>query len=246
MNVSVIIPAKNEESTIERMVVMLLSVYPYIINQVIVVDDGSTDRTRTILKKLAQKDRRITVMSRKPPFGVGLAIREGLTRVSARSTHILSMDADFIRNISDLNEFFTEIRKWDGIIGSRYGQRNLLIQYPFLKRIANRAFHLIVRLLFGITHTDLTNNFKLYKKVLFQNLPLKASDYAINAETGLYPIRMGYTIGELSVPWFARERHMGVSKFRLARLLPSYLAVLARAWAIRANRKPGQKDTKSL
>jgi len=229
MKVALVLPARDEEAVIGKMVTMMLAVYDAFITHVIVVDDGSRDQTARIVASLAKKDPRITLLRHHPPYGVGLAIREGLSHVPKGTTHILSMDADFLRNVPDLFDFFALIPRYDGLIGSRYVARYSLIHYPFLKRVFNRIFHAMVRLIYGVTTKDLTNNFKLYKKEVFDALPLSATDFGINAETGLYPVLMGYRIGEIPVAWYARERDMGKSKFRLLGVAPSYIRVLVRA-----------------
>ena len=229
MKVAVVIPARNEEEVIGKMLSLLIAVYDKIISQIVVVNDGSHDRTAGIVSQAARGDRRIKLINRRPPHGVGFALREGLTHVTPQADYILTIDADFIRNIPDLTDFFSHIGKYDGLIGSRYKDPYSLIRYPFFKKVANRAFHWLVRFFLGVKHSDLTNNFKLYRKQVFDNLALTAGDYAVNAETGLYPILMGYNIGELPVTWFARDRSMGRSKFKLLSVAPGYARILLRA-----------------
>lgn len=233
MIVSLLIPARNERDVIGKMVRMTLAVYPDVIRHVIVVDDGSTDTTAAVVGKLASRDKRIILIKRLPPHGVGLAIREGLRHIPEDTTHILTMDADFIRNIPDLEEFFAAIGKYDGIIGSRYLAPHSLIRYPLLKKFFNRAFHLLVRMRYGVKLHDLTNNFKLYKKDIFARLPLTADGFAVNAQTGLYPVLLGYHITELPVTWFARERDMGYSKFKLLTVAPGYWKALLEAASLK-------------
>ncbi|MBI3955358.1 glycosyltransferase family 2 protein, partial [Candidatus Gottesmanbacteria bacterium] len=221
--VSIIIPARNEEKIIDKMCLILLTLYDKYITEIIVVDDNSTDKTAFIIDKLKITHPKIKLIKRKPPNGVGLAIRDGLKQVSNKSSHIFTIDADFIQNVIDLEEFFLKVNQYDGLIGSRYLSKNSLVNYPLLKKVFNRSFHLLVRLLLGIKHKDLTNNFKIYRKELYLSLPLAANDYSINAETGLYPILMGKNIGEISVVWFARSRNMGTSKFNLLKVAPGYI-----------------------
>lgn len=233
MKVAVVIPARNEEETISRMVRFLLALYGKYIVRVIVVDDGSTDKTAEIAAGLAAADRRVMLVRRRPPHGVGRALREGLRHIPSSCTHILTLDADFVRNMPELEEFFAKIGGYDGLVGSRYLERHSLIRYPFMKLVFNRAFHLLARLLFGIGNTDLTNNFKFYRKDVYLSLPLAAEGYAVNAETGLYAVLLGYRIGELPVVWFARSRSMGSSKFSLLKVAPGYVRVLASACRLR-------------
>lgn len=223
---SIIIPARNEEKIIAKMCLVLLTLYDKYIQEIIIVDDNSTDKTASIINKLKKNHPKVRLIKRKLPAGVGLAIRDGLKHVNSKSTHIFTLDADFIQNVIDLEEFFLKINQYDGLIGSRYLVKHSLVNYPLLKRFFNRSFHILVRLLLGIKHKDLTNNFKLYKKNLYLSLPLTASDYSINAQTGLYPVLMGKKIGEIPVVWFARSRNMGTSKFNLLKVAPGYVRVL--------------------
>lgn len=223
---SVILPARNEEQTIGKMCLSLLALYDKYINEIIVVNDNSTDKTAGVVSRLMKTHPKIKLLNRTPPSGVGLAIRTGLKNVNKKSNYIFTLDADFIRNITDIEEFFNQIDSFDGLIGSRYKEKNSLVNYPPLKKFFNRSFHLLVKVLLGIKHTDLTNNFKLYKKDLYLSLSLTANDYSINAQTGLYPILMGKKIGEIPVVWFARSRNMGYSKFNLIKVAPGYVKVL--------------------
>ncbi|MFA6282023.1 MAG: hypothetical protein WCY05_05965 [Candidatus Omnitrophota bacterium] len=91
----------------------------------------------------------------------------------------------------------------------------------------NRLFHIIVKTLFLIKQHDLTNNFKLYKSVIFKTLPWKATGYSMNAETGILPILAGYDIKEAPVSWIGRTATMGSSKFRLFKSGLNYINVIA-------------------
>ena len=99
------------------------------------------------------------------------------------------------------------------------------------KKIANRIFHKLINLLLGIKHVDLTNNFKLYKMQVIESiLPLlDSSGFSINAETGLYPVLLGYRIKEVPVSWVGRTAEMGRSNFQVMKAGPGYIKVLIKA-----------------
>src|SRR4030042_4729859 len=117
---TVIIPVKNEEQTISKFVRLLLTTYDAYINEILIIDDGSTDSTFSVISELSKKYRKAKPVKRSFPFGVGIALREGLKRVSKSSNYVLTLDADFVRNISDLEDFFNIIPQYEGFIGSRY------------------------------------------------------------------------------------------------------------------------------
>lgn len=229
MSLSVVIPAHNEEENIEKMVMGLLESYPKIIREVIVVNDGSKDKTKEIVKVLIKKNKKIKLINRRPPNGVGLAICDGIKNVSKKSTHILTMDADFIENIKDIKKFLEKIKDYDGLVGSRYLKPKSLVRYPVFKKFANRLFHTLCRVLLGITQKDLTNNFKFYKVEIFKRIPMESRNFSINAETGIYPIIYKYKIGEIPVKWIGRTASMGVSKFKVISVGPDYIKVLIKS-----------------
>ena len=112
-----------------------------------------------------------------------------------------------------------------------------MVNYPLMKKIMNSSFHFIVRALFHIRQKDLTNNFKLYKVEIIRGLPWKSDDFAINAETGIFPIVAGYNIAEVPVSWIQREAGMGKSKFHLFKVGRSYIKVIGRAWRLSRGKK---------
>lgn len=233
INLSIIIPAHNEEKNVKKICNAFLTIYPKEILEIIIVDDGSTDKTGVIADRLAKRNKKIKVIHRLSPSGVGLAIRQGIKSVNSKASHVLTIDADFIENVPDIKLFLERIDQFDGLVGSRYLLPKSLIRYPILKKIANRSFHLLCRLVLGITQRDLTNNFKLYKKEIYDRIPLTSSNFSINAETGIYPLIYGYKIGEIPVKWIGRTSSMGLSKFKLFEVGPYYFRVLLMAILLR-------------
>jgi len=226
-NLSVVLIAHNEELNIARMIEGLSESYDKDILEVVVVDDYSSDRTPLIVEELQKKYKKVGLVRKGPPCGVGRALKTGFKSVNPKAEYILSMDSDFIENISEASLLIDEIEKgYDGIIGSRFIKGSKLNAYPFLKRVANRIFHLIIRVLFNIKCRDLTNNFKLYRREIFQELPYLSNDFAMNAETGILPIIHGYKIKEVPISWTERSKSMGKSKFSILKYGPSYIKVI--------------------
>jgi len=214
---------------ISAMVQGLISRYMQEILEIVVVNDNSTDTTAEVVRALQKVYPNLKLIIRKAPCGVGRALRDGFRAVSPEAEYILSMDSDFITNIPDVASLIAKIEEgYDGVIGSRYIQGGRLVNYPVVKKAVNRLFHFAVRVLCGIRCHDLSNNFKLYRKKLFQELPYRSDDFAMNVETGLMPHLFGYRIAEVPVSSTGRTAGMGKSKFRFLRFFGSYLVVLAR------------------
>jgi glycosyltransferase involved in cell wall biosynthesis len=156
---------------------------------------------------------------------VGRAIKDGYA--AARGEYILSMDCDFQLIIPELRDLFDVVAEGHaGAIGSRFSHESVLINYPFPKIIANRAFHLLVRLVLRRQIRDISNNLKLYRAEILKELDITRPDFGANAETGLGPLLAGYDIQEVPISWINRTQEMGTSDFRILRFAPSYLRAL--------------------
>lgn len=232
MKISIVIPAHNEENNLPKIVPALFKELDKYILEIIIVNDASKDETRTVAEKLMKKYKKLVLVNRSPPCGVGRALREGYAKVSGKAEWVLSMDCDFLENIKEIKQLIIKAQEgYDGVIGSRYLEKNQLVNYPIIKKISNRLYHLLVRTILGIKQKDLTNNFKLYKKEIFDNIKFQSTDFAINAETGIFPILKGYKIAEVPVSWV--QRYFDSSDFKVFKLAPSYLKVALRAIGFR-------------
>lgn len=238
-NLSIILIAHNEEANISKMVEGLISNYSKEILELIVVDDASTDSTASIVDSWSKKNPKVRLVKRVPPCGVGRALKTGFSSVNPKSEYVLTMDSDFTENIKDVAALIRKVEEGnlDGVIGSRFVKGGAVVNYPLLKKLMNRMFHILVKALFSIKQNDLTNNFKLYKTEIVRRLPWKSDDYAMNAETGILPIVAGYRVAEVPVYWIGRSAHMGRSKFRLFKVGRSYIRVISYAWNFIHNKK---------
>lgn len=238
-NLAVILIAHNEEEAIGPMLEGLVATYEREILEVIVVDDASTDHTRAVVEAILPRSPKIKLLRRKPPCGVGRALKAGFGAISAEAEYVLSMDSDFVNNITQVRALIDAMTAQDrhGVIGSRFVAGAEMIGYPFSKRLMNRLFHLVVKTLFRIRQNDLTNNFKLYRAEIFRTLPWQSNEFAMNAETGLLPILAGYNIAEVPVVWVNRDPHMGRSKFGLLKHGGGYLQVILHALKFARARK---------
>lgn len=228
-SVSVVVPCHNEEMNVEPLVRKLKGFFGEYIHEIILVDDNSRDHTADIIRSLAEADSLIHPVFRTPPNGVGRAIADGY-RV-ATGEYVLSMDCDFQHLLPEIRDLFDAAAEgYDVAIGSRFSRHSIVLNYPFQKIIANRGFHALAQLLFLRHFHDLTNNLKLMRRSVIEQLELTQPGFAINAETGLQPLLMGFTVKEVPISWVNRTPDMGVSSFRLARVGGGYCQVLFRLW----------------
>jgi dolichol-phosphate mannosyltransferase len=227
--ISVVIPCHNEEMNVGPLVERLLGYYGEYVHEIIPVNDGSTDRTAEIIAKLADKDKRVKPLHRLPPNGVGLAIADGLA--AATGPFVLTMDCDFQHLLPEFRDLLDKVAEgYDVVIGSRFSRHSVLLNYPFLKIFANRAFHALAMLLFRVRIRDVTNNLKIMRREVVRDLRLRQPGFAVNAETGLQPILLGYRVKPVPISWINRSPGMGTSSFRLVRVGGGYWHVLIGMW----------------
>jgi len=223
--VSIVAPCHNEEANISSLIENLKGYFNDYIHEFIIVDDNSADRTGEIAEKLAAQDSRIKVIRREMPNGVGLAIRDGIS--AATGDYILIMDSDFQHILPELTGLFDAAADGaDVAMGSRFSRESVLLNYAFTKILVNRGFHILANILFRKHFRDVTNNLKLMKHEVASRLRLTASDFAVNAETGLQPLLMNLNVKEVPISWINRSVDMGLSSFVILKTGPNYFIVL--------------------
>ncbi|MGB7266802.1 MAG: glycosyltransferase family 2 protein, partial [Terracidiphilus sp.] len=164
---SVVIPARDEEGCIASTVEHLhleLQLHD-IAHEIIVVDDGSSDRTAVIVTGLSDKMPEVRLVRNGPPHGFGRAIAQGLLQMNGDAAVVMMADEsddcrDVVRYWSKLNE------GWDAVFGSRFMKGGGVIDYPWLKLRLNRVANLFIRILFGVSLNDTTNAFKAYRRTV--------------------------------------------------------------------------------
>ncbi|MBD2343410.1 glycosyltransferase [Anabaena subtropica] len=227
--VSVVIPCHNEEMNIEPLITRLKVLFGDYLHEIIPVDDNSRDKTREVIQKLANENPIIKPVFRTPPNGVGRALQDGYKVATGR--YILSMDCDFQHLLPEIRDLFDAAAQgYDVVVGSRFSRHSVLLNYPFQKIFMNRGFHFLARILFFRNIRDLTNNLKLMRKEVVEKLELTQPGFSINAETGLKPLLMGYSIKEVPISWINRTPDMGVSSFRLIKVGGGYWQVIFKLW----------------
>jgi dolichol-phosphate mannosyltransferase len=227
--VSVVVPCHNEDMNVAPLVDRLLDLFDPYIHEIILVNDNSKDKTATVINQLAREDPRIKPLHRTPPNGVGRAIADGLR--AATGEYVLSLDCDFQHLLPEIRDLFDGLAEgYDVAFGSRFSRHSVLLNYPFMKVVANRAFHIIARIALIMRFRDVTNNLKLMRREVVRDLSLHEPGFAINAETGLQPLLMGYRLKEVPISWIGRGVDMGVSSFRVMKVGGGYWRVLYRLW----------------
>lgn len=234
---SVVVPCHNEEMNVGPLVDALIQYYGRYIHEIIIVNDNSRDGTAAVTRQIMAREPRVKLVDRKPPNGVGRALRDGYAAATGR--YILTMDSDFLLILPEIRDLFDAVaRGRDGAIGSRFSYDSLLVNYPFFKILCNRTYHLLLNLLVPLHVRDLSNNLKLFRADILKNIAIEQPHFAANAETGLKPLLAGYDIEEVPISWINRSIDMGASSFRLLKVGQGYFfALLSTLWRARGSRR---------
>ena len=228
MKLSIIIPVRNEEILIKKIIDQLESKLKISSYEIIFINDFSTDNTNEITKELIKNKTQINIYDNNKK-GLGGAIIQGIHKSSGE--FICIMMSDLSDSIDDLEKYYDIIKNEniDAVFGSRFIEGAKLIDYPKKKLILNRIFNIVTKLLFISKYNDFTNAFKIYKKeALLKTFPLVSESFNIFLELPLKIIsrKMKYKI--IPISWVNRKE--GDSKFDIKELRAKYLFTLIYCW----------------
>jgi dolichol-phosphate mannosyltransferase len=227
---SIVIPARDEEgciaSTVEHLHIELrLREVPH---EIVVVDDGSKDRTWEILQALQSRVPSLTAVQNPAPNGFGRAIMRGLEAMKGDAVVIMMADEsddcrDVVRYWNKLNEGY------DCVFGSRFIKGGGVIDYPKIKLFLNRLANFFLRVLFRIKLNDITNAFKAYRREVITGCqPLIAPHFNITVEIPLKAIVRGFTWTTIPITW--RNRRSGTAKLKIKEMGSRYLFICLYIW----------------
>jgi dolichol-phosphate mannosyltransferase len=227
---SIVIPARDEEgcvaSTIEHLHLELaLRGVPH---EIVVVDDGSSDRTWEILCEESKKFPEVRPVQNPGPHGFGRAITYGLDHSTGDAVVIMMADeSDDCRDV---------VRYWemlntgvDCVFGSRFVRGGGVIDYPKIKLLLNRLANSFIQVLFRHGLNDTTNAFKAYRRTVIDGIrPILSPHFNITVELPLKAIVRGYTFATIPITW--RNRRHGEAKLKIREMGSRYLFICLYVW----------------
>lgn len=207
--ISIIIPTLNEEENIGEVIKEVkkeLSKYGYRY-EIIVVDGYSKDKTVEIAKSLGAKILYDSV-------GKGSALRKGMAH--AKGDILVSMDADLSHKPEELRLLIAGIEiGYDICMGSRFIAGGGTEDMPLLRKLGNKAFVILVNLLFRSSYSDLCYGYRSFKKGVFQKLNLTEDKFGIETEISIKAAKLHLKV--LEVPSLEKKRAAGAGKLKTFR-----------------------------
>lgn len=206
---SLIVPCYNEETRLPASLVRMEeylegSGFSY---EVLLVDDGSADRTAEVAAQVAERNPRFHVHRYEENRGKGFAVAYGGRR--ARGEWVLFSDADLSTPLYELDKLLPYLHQgYDVVIGSRaLKESNLKVHQPWWRERAGRLMNLLIRRASGMRFKDTQCGFKLFSqraaRDIFPNLTVQR--WMFDVEVLILARKMGYDIAEVPITWINND-----------------------------------------
>ena len=227
---SFVIPVYNEQTRIKKTFEALKRVklpHGLKLSEVIFVNDGSTDQTKTKINRFRSKNKKIAnikLVNYEKNMGKGFAVRQGM--LSGSADYILFFDADMSTPLSEIDKFVPLMEAdADVIFGTRKnGQSTVLKHQPLYRELLGKGFTLMTKAALGVKTTDFTCGFKAFSRNASFRIFSKAliNGWGYDAEIAFLAKKSGFEIYEQSVIWTNDER----TKVKLYKAIPQTVADL--------------------
>jgi dolichol-phosphate mannosyltransferase len=230
----IIVPTYNELISAPLLV---RRIFKHITNSdVLVVDDGSPDKTADAIRKLQQEFPTLHLLERKTKLGLGSAYRLGFAWGLERGyEELIEMDADLSHRVRDLKKMIDEKElqpNTDLVIGSRWIPGGKTENWSKSRELLSRAANLYVRAMVGLGVKDSTAGFRIYSASMLKRLnmeSIKSEGYSFQIEMTRAVHKLGGKI--IEVPITFRERENGVSK--MSKKIVGEAMILVTLWGLK-------------
>jgi dolichol-phosphate mannosyltransferase len=224
-------PARDEEESLPGTLREIHAVFSSanIPHEIVVVDDGSRDRTWAVLQSLKEEIPSLTPVQNPGQHGFGRAITHGLETMKGDACVIMMADAsdspiDAVKYWRLLND-----EGYECAFGSRFIKGGEVVDYPRLKLFVNRLANLFIRVVFKIRLNDTTNAFKAYRRTVIDGCrPLMAPHFNLTVEIPLKAIVRGFTWTVTPISW--KNRKHGEAKLKIKEMGSRYFFICAYVW----------------
>jgi glycosyltransferase involved in cell wall biosynthesis len=199
ISLSVFFPCYNEEANVERTTLAALEACRRITAdfEVIIVDDGSRDRTGEIADRLAGEHPQVRVVHNRPNKGYGGALQSGFR--AARKEWIFYTDGDGQFDFNEIPQLLPLLEHFDVVSAYRLDRKD-----PLIRKFNAFGWTVLCNLLLGLRLRDIDCAFKIYPKRFIEEVELWSQGALIDAEMLAKAARRGYRIGQIGVHHYPR------------------------------------------
>jgi glycosyltransferase involved in cell wall biosynthesis len=207
MTLSVVMPVFNEERTIGAVIARILTEVPHDL-EIIVVDDGSTDRTAAIIDECAAADQRIRTVHQ-PHGGKSSALKHGFAL--SRGEIVIVQDADLEYDPAEIDHVIQPIvlGKADVVFGSRFLVRRAARVLYFYHYVANRCLTFLSNVLTNLNMTDIETGYKAFRGDIIRSMIIESNGFGIEVEITAKVAKFGAVIYEVPISYYGRTYQEG-------------------------------------
>ncbi len=201
MHLSVVHPCFNEEANIEHTVLETLAWLSeeHIDGEVIVVDDGSSDQSGSILHAMQSRDARLKIVKHDRNRGYGIAVCAGCDAATKDTTAFMDSDGQF--HIDDLSSLLPFLSSVDFVAGRRRKRAD-----PFIRNLFGKVLGILVFITFGLWVRDVNCGLKVFRRSTWLKIrPIYGTEKFFNAELFLRLKRAGIPYRQVDVPHYPRR-----------------------------------------
>ena len=213
INLSIVIPVFNEDKYLPRLFDDLLKYFDNENTEVVIVDDGSTDKSNEIINKF-KKDKNYTFLFKIVRLdinsGKGKALQAGIK--NALGDYILLQDADLELDTKDSNEMYQMIKNNSEIkciFGSRYLSGKLKKNIYFFNNLVVKINSLLFNIFFAQSLSDVHCGLKILHKSVIKKIKLSVNDFGIEIDLASQIVRNNFFIYEFGVSYYSRTKAQG-------------------------------------
>ena len=216
-------PAYNEEENIPKLIKSAEKVLKETSNNyeiIVVVYDGSTDKTAEIVQMLSEKNRNIRLVRQpKNQKGMGIALKLGFD--NAKYDLVFYADSDNQFDLGEFQKFLPYTNDWDIIAGYRIKRQD-----PFMRIIISGFYNMLVKILFRTQERDLDCAFRLVNKKIFKKIELKCKTGLSTTELLAKARRKKFKIKEVGVNHYPRTFGKPIFEMQVGLNLPKPKVVM--------------------
>lgn len=199
LSISVFFPCYNEEANVENTTLAAIRTFERICDdfEVIIVNDGSTDRTGEIADRLAAEHSEVRAVHNHPNLGYGGALQRGFRE--ATKPWVFYTDGDGQFDFEEIDRLLPLLDRYDIVSAYRIGRQDSLI-----RKINAACWTALVSVVFGLWLRDIDCAFKIFPRKLFDEIEMRSQGALIDAEILARAKRLGYRTGQTGVHHYPR------------------------------------------
>jgi glycosyltransferase involved in cell wall biosynthesis len=200
ITLSIFFPAYYDEGNIAKVVdkavevVESMNLKDY---EIIIIEDGSPDRTGEVADELAEKYEKVRVIHHEKNMGYGATLKDGFT--SAKMDYVFYSDGDNQFDLEEMKKFIALLPYSDIVVGYRKKK-----QYSTYRKITSMCYNFLLRAIYKIDYVDVDCAFKVIKRDLFDKITIDSVDAFIDAEILIKARLLGYTSTDVGVKHLPR------------------------------------------